>query len=118
MFIYFLAGILLGFAVAYIILEIRYRGLLRSLKRSFDVKKGKFVEQLAPYLKNFPYNPQDARFMGNPVDFIVFDGLSEGRDVDIVFVEVKSGKANLNENERRVKEAIEKKRVKYAIFRQ
>ena len=113
-----LAGILLGFAVAYIILEIRYRGLLRSLKRSFDVKKGKFVEQLAPYLKNFPYNPQDARFMGNPVDFIVFDGLSEGRDVDIVFVEVKSGKANLNENERRVKEAIEKKRVKYAIFRQ
>ena len=88
------------------------------MKRSFDVKKGRIVEQLAPYLKNFPYNPQDARFIGNPVDFIVFDGLSEGKEVNIVFVEVKSGKANLNENERRIREAVEKKRVTYEIFRQ
>ena len=107
----------MGFALAYLFFELRFRLRLRSLSRSFDVKKGKIVEQLAPYLQSFPYDPHDARFIGNPVDFVVFDGLNAGRDVSIVFVEVKSGKASLNENERRIREAIEKKRVKFEIFR-
>ncbi len=107
----------MGFALAYLFFELRFRLRLRSLSRSFDVKKGKIVEQLAPYLQSFPYDPHDARFIGNPVDFVVFDGLNAGRDVSIVFVEVKSGKASLNENERRIREAIEKKRIKFEIFR-
>ncbi len=118
MFLQVLAGMVLGFAVAYLVLEIRFRTAVRSISRSFDVKRGRFVEQLAPYLKNFPYDPRDVRFIGAPVDFIVFDGLSDGKDVSIVFVEVKSGKAGLNDNERRIREAVEKKRVKYVIFRQ
>ncbi len=118
MLVYFLAGVLLGFAIAVLLLELKYRWAVRSLQRSFAVKRGKIVEQLAPYLQNFPYDPQDARFIGNPVDFIVFDGLSEGKDVNIVFVEVKSGKAGLNENERKIREAVEKKRIRYEIFRQ
>lgn len=112
----FLAGLLLGFAVTYLTLEFRYRAVLRSLSRSFDVKKGKIVEQLAPYLRSFPYDPHDARFVGSPVDFIVFDGLNAGKEITIRFVEVKSGKSALNENERRVKEAVEKKRVYFEIF--
>ena len=107
----------MGFALAYLFFELRFRLRLRSLSRSFDVKKGKIVEQLAPYLQSFPYDPHDARFIGNPVDFVVFDGLNARRDVSIVFVEVKSGKASLNENERRIREAIEKKRIKFEIFR-
>ena len=118
MFIYFLAGALLGFALAFLLFELKYRWTIRSLQKSFDVKRGRFVEQLAPYLQKFPYHPQDARFIGNPVDFVVFDGLSEGKDVNIVFVEVKSGKAGLNNNEKRIREAIENKRVKYMVFRQ
>jgi len=118
MFLYLLAGMILGFALAYVVFEIRYHGALRSLKKSFEVKKGMFIEQLAPYLQNFPYNPKDVRFIGAPVDFIIFDGLSEGKDVSIVFVEVKSGRAGLNANERRIRDAVEKKRVKYVVFRQ
>ncbi len=75
------------------------------------------MEQMAPYLRKFPYDPHDVRFIGNPVDFVVFDGLSAGRDVRIVFVEVKSGKARMNENERRIREAVEKKRVSFELFR-
>ena len=113
----FLAGLFLGFAIAYLVLEIRYRAALRSLSRSFDVKKGRIVEQLAPYLRYFPYDPHDARFVGSPVDFIVFDGLNAGKEITIRFVEVKSGKAVLNDNERRIKEAVEKKRVSFEVFR-
>jgi len=116
-FIHLLAGMLLGFALAYILLEVRYRALLQSTRKSFDVKKGKIVEQLAPYLQSFPYDPHDARFIGNPVDFVVFDGLNSGGDVSIVFVEVKSGKSSLNDNERRIREAIENRRVRFELFR-
>jgi len=34
-------------------------------------------------------NPKDARFLGTPLDFIVFDGLDEGEVRRIVFVEVR-----------------------------
>jgi predicted Holliday junction resolvase-like endonuclease len=118
MWLYLLAGLLLGFALAYVLLELRYRARLHSLSKSYDVKRGKFVEQLVPYLQNFPYNPEDVRFIGAPVDFVVFDGLSEGRDVNVVFVEVKSGKSSLNEREKRIRDAVENKRVKYVVFRQ
>ncbi|HID08609.1 TPA: hypothetical protein EYP13_00100 [Candidatus Micrarchaeota archaeon] len=113
----FLAGLLLGAAATYLLLGLRYRLLLRSLSRSFDVKKGKIVEQLAPYLRSFPYDPHDARFLGSPVDFVVFDGLNSGGEVTIRFVEVKSGKSALGESERRVRDAVEKKRVSFEVFR-
>ena len=116
--LFLLAGMLLGFSIAYVVMEIRYRIALRSIRRSFDVKRGQIVEQLAPYLQNFPYDPKDVRFIGAPVDFVVFDGLSGGQDVSIVFVEVKSGKSGLNSNERRIREAIENKRVRFEVFRQ
>ena len=116
--LWFVAGALTGAAVMYILLWMQYRRAVASLRRSYDVRRGQFVEQLAPYLQSFPYDPKDVRFIGAPVDFIVFDGLSAGRNVDIVFVEVKSGKAGLNANERRIRDAVENKRVRYEVFRQ
>jgi predicted Holliday junction resolvase-like endonuclease len=35
---------------------------------------GKVTEHFIPDLPDFAYNPKDARFLGSPVDFIVFDG--------------------------------------------
>jgi len=54
---------------------------------------GKITEHFIPYLPMFKYNPKDARFIGSPIDFIVFDGLSEGEIRKIVLVEVKAGKS-------------------------
>jgi len=36
--------------------------------------------QLIPFLPEFleKYNPKDARFLGNPIDLIIFDGLDKG----------------------------------------
>ena len=62
-----------------------------AIARSRAVLAGNFSEQLAPYLPNFPFNPSECKFIGKPVDFIVFHGLDEKNVTGVSFVEVKSG---------------------------
>ena len=89
-----------------------------AVKRSKAVINGQVTEQIAPFLPDFPANPSDARFIGKPVDFIVFSGLSENEKIDeILFVEVKTGKSLLSEREKEVKKAIEQRKVRYVEYR-
>jgi predicted Holliday junction resolvase-like endonuclease len=88
-----------------------------AVKKSEAVIRGKVTEHLIPYFPNFEYNPKDARFLGTPVDFIVFDGLSEGEMNKVVFVEVKSGKNGLlSKREKLVRECIDRGKVSYEII--
>ena len=88
-----------------------------AIKRSEAVIQGKVTEHLIPFFPDFKYNPKDARFMGTPVDLVVFDGLSEGEMRKVVFVEVKTGKtANLSSRERLVRNCVESKDVVYEII--
>lgn len=85
-----------------------------AVQRSQAVTTGKIVEHLVPYLPNFNYNPKDARFIGSPVDFIVFDGLSaEDDQLSVVFVEIKTGTATLTRRERLIRDAVKAGRVKW-----
>jgi predicted Holliday junction resolvase-like endonuclease len=88
-----------------------------AIQRSLAVTAGKVYEQLVPYLPNFPFNPKDVRFLGSPVDFVVFDGLSDGQVTRIVFVEVKTGDAQLSGRERRVRDAVLGSRVEWHELR-
>lgn len=88
-----------------------------AIARSRSVLAGHFSEQLAPYLPNFPFNPSECKFIGKPVDFIVFHGLDEKNVTGVSFVEVKSGKAKLNGTEKSIKEAIDKKNVQWVDYR-
>ena len=88
-----------------------------AIKRSEAVIQGKVTEHLIPFFPDFKYNPKDVRFMGTPVDLVVFDGLSEGEMRKVVFVEVKTGKtANLSNRERMVRNCVESKDVVYEII--
>ncbi len=82
-----------------------------AIQRSQAVTVGKVFEQLVPYLPDFRYSPKDARFLGTPVDFVVFDGLGEDRCDRVVFIEVKTGASSLSTRERRVRDAIDAGRV-------
>src|SRR6202043_2360797 len=73
-----------------------------AVNRNEAVTVGKVTEHIAPYLPDFGYNPKDARFIGSPVDFVVFDGLSAEAVVQVVFIEVKSGASALSSRERQV----------------
>lgn len=82
-----------------------------AVLRSQAVTVGKVSEQLLPYLPGFRFNPKDARFLGSPVDLVVFDGLDEGELRGVWFLEVKTGNAVLSERERQIRDAILEKRV-------
>ena len=88
-----------------------------AIKRSRAVLSGQFSEQLAPYLPDFHHKPTEARFIGKPIDFIVFKGMDEKQITDVVFVEVKSGNAKLSTHERRLRDAIDAKRVSWEEYR-
>ena len=62
--------------LAFLLWKARYTRAVRqdAVQRSFAVTAGKVYEQLLPYLPDFPFNPKDVRFLGSPVDFVVFDG--------------------------------------------
>lgn len=87
-----------------------------AIKRSWAVKGGQFSEQLAPYLPDFPFQPTDCRFIGKPIDFLVFKG-QDGQIEEVVFLEVKSGSSSLSKREKSLKDAIELKKVSWQEYR-
>lgn len=88
-----------------------------AIMRSRSVLGGHFSENLAPYLPDFPFLPTECRFIGKPIDFIAFNGADEKKINEIVFVEVKSGNAKLNAQEKALKETIDKKKVRFMEYR-
>ena len=88
-----------------------------AIKQSRAVLTGQFSEQIAPYLPGFPYKPTEARFIGKPIDFIVFRGMYEKKIDEIVFVEVKSGKSALNGVQKSLKASVEGKKISWQEYR-
>ena len=98
----------------------RYEADIRAdaIKKSTAVVKGKVAEQLVPFGVEFGYNPRDCRFLGSPIDFVVFEGLTEGDVNRVVFIEVKTGKtARLSRREKQVQDAIENGEVDYEVIK-
>ena len=131
--IFLAVGVLIGMRLARFRAENAYVQILRqkeiewgqgeeqrrktAIAHSRQIIAGHFSEQLAPYLPDFPFDPTEARFIGKPVDFLVFTGLSRGEVSEVVFVEVKSGGSKMNRNESSVKAAIVEKRVRFEEYR-
>lgn len=92
-------------------------------QRSEAVLTGKLGEQFAPFWVEFPFQPADVRFLGSPIDFVVFDGASDARLGHasglrrIVFVDIKTGHARLTPVQRRIKECVEAGRVRFHEIR-
>ena len=112
----FAVALILGIAIGALYYRARFALWLKdyekrlrddAIKKSRAVLGGQFTEQIAPYLPGFKHDPTEARFIGSPVDFVVFKGIAEGEPSEIVFVEVKTGKAKLSERERKLKEVVE-----------
>ena len=79
--------------------------------------KGDISEIIAPWSMKVVNSVKELNFLGNPIDFIGFKGLDGEGDVEIKFIEVKSGKSRLNKNQRRVRDAVEEKRIEWAEVR-
>jgi predicted Holliday junction resolvase-like endonuclease len=82
-----------------------------TLRRSSATVKGQIGERFAPFVPGFGYQPADARFLGSPIDYVVFDGLAEGQVTGVAFVEIKVGAVPLTTFQKQVKAAIDEGRV-------
>jgi predicted Holliday junction resolvase-like endonuclease len=75
--------------------------------RARGINYGFLAEKIAVLHKDFPWNPLDCKPLFDPVDFIVFDGLSKGKVTEVVFVDVKSGKSPLTKKQKQIKLLVE-----------
>jgi len=117
-----MVGMVIGLLIAwagFLVWKVGYTAHVRedAIQRSQAITAGKVHEQLIPYLPVFPYNPKDVRFLGSPVDLVVFDGLSEGRLERIVFVEVKTGGSGLTVRERCVRDVVRSGEIEWEELR-
>ena len=88
-----------------------------AVERSRSVLKGQFSEHMSPFEDDFPVKASECRFLGAPIDFIAFVGLDEKNVEEIVFIEVKSGKSQLNQTERSIRNAVKAKKVRFEEYR-
>lgn len=88
-----------------------------SVKKSREVLTGHFSEQLAPYLPDFPYSPTECKFIGKPIDLIVFKGLDKKEPSEVIFVEIKSQDSKLSTVERKLRDVIKDKKIKWEEYR-
>lgn len=70
------------------------------------------LEQFLPWVKKlFPYNPEKFRFIGHPIDGILF-----GKN-RIVFMEFKTGESVLKPEQKKIKELVKKKKIEWKEIR-
>ena len=81
--------------------EIEAKLQRRSQKLALDTWR-LLLEQVAPFLRDSPKDLKalEARFIGKPIDFLIFKGMDEQHIDEVVFVEIKTGNSQLSSNER------------------
>lgn len=96
----------------------------RSVNTSRAVLKGKMAEQFAPILPEFQYLPSDAKFLGDPVDYVVFDGYTDFRDgdgtaddIEVILLDIKSGGARLSKGQQAIAQAVREGRIRFETLR-
>jgi predicted Holliday junction resolvase-like endonuclease len=101
--------------------KIEYETFIRqdAIKKSQAVTIGKVTEHVLPFFSGiFPYNPKEARFIGSPIDLIVFDGMeTDPENITVHFIEVKTSTSMLTPKQRAIKYAILNKRVEWKELR-
>ena len=77
---------------------------------------GKVLEKITPSLPGFPVVSADCRALFEPIDYIVFNGLSvKGKVESLVFVDVKSGSARLDRGQRQIRKLVESKKIRLKV---
>lgn len=87
--------------------------LMLSQKKSSETRLGQISEHLVGFLEGCPYDPKSMHFLGNPIDFLIFN-FDEG---EITFLEVKSGNSKPSKRQKTIKNIIKHGRVNYAEMR-
>ncbi|HMK33085.1 MAG TPA: Holliday junction resolvase-like protein [Nitrosopumilaceae archaeon] len=104
-------------------IEYGYHKALENSKTSQRSSiKGKIYEQVAPILPEFAklHNFGDVRFLGSPIDFVVFKNMSQFKEgskdnpeIELAFVEIKTGSGELSDLQKAIKKACKSKEIPF-----
>jgi predicted Holliday junction resolvase-like endonuclease len=84
-------------------------------KKAIEVGIGKIIEKVMPAYQNFGLPISDCRPLFEPIDMIIFNGMSTSSIQSITFMEVKTGNSRLNGHQRLVKEAVSEGKVSVQV---
>jgi len=105
-----LAGIIIVLLIA-----VRYLWLkLQELKfshRSLSSRYGKMTEQFMPFLRDYPYLPENFRFLGSPIDGVQFE------NDKIIFIEFKTSNSQLSPKQKNIQQLVVKRKVEFEEIR-
>ncbi len=82
-----------------------------SRKQSLSTKYGKMTEQFLPFLESYPYDKQNFRFIGTPIDGIQFE------NDKIIFIEFKTANSQLTIKQKEIRNIVNKGRIEFKEFR-
>ena len=100
------------------LLKLKKDIVIRSQKGAKAVNIGFISEKLAPTLKSFRFHQRDCRSLFDPIDYIIFEGLHAFQKVSkIIFTDIKTGNAKLNNRQKRIKELIINKKLSLDIYK-
>ena len=117
-----LIAILLGFFL--LVMIILYRRLwiehnklgvdlkaVKFSKKSLSTKYGRMTEQFIPFLKVYPYDENNFRFLGTPIDGVQFE------DDKVILMEFKTGDSQLTDRQKKIKELVKKNKIEFEEIR-
>lgn len=84
---------------------------VESQKKSSEVRLGQMAENFMPFIRDYPYNHKNFRFLANPVD-----GIQVEEDA-VIFVEFKTGGAKLSKSQKHIKDLVAQGKVRFETFR-
>ncbi len=94
-----------------------------AIKRSKRVIRAKVSEDLIPLFPGFPYELADLKLFSQPIDYIVFEGMSEFRDgnkakeLTIILADLKTGNAVKTPVQKEIMKAIDAGRIRFEEWR-
>lgn len=94
--------------------KIKSIGATKSETGALSTNMGLILERMAPLLNSFRFNHNDCRSIFNPIDYVIFDGLTEtGTVKKIYFVDIKTGYASLSSRQKEIKSLILSNKVTF-----
>ncbi len=93
--------------------ELRKKTAARSEISAISSGAGKILEKILPAHKNFDMVSADWRFLEEPIDIIAFEGLANNKINHITFMDIKTGNARLQPNQKQIRDVINDHKVKW-----
>ena len=88
----------------------------RSERGAEAVNIGLVLERLAPALESFGFARNDCRSLFDPIDYVIFEGLSGGKIDRLIFSDIKTGGARLSVRQREIRDAVAAGKVEWHVY--